>query len=229
MPHAKIWFVLSEGRTTGPFDHEEVESLLPTSKDPQVWGRGYSEWMTPTKWRQQLKDSGQAHASAADTAANGPWKIREDGVEKKAIPYAQLVAYLKSLKDFSGVDVAPPGSDHWKDVYSVPRLVEELGISRRSHPRVPILGTLAYEVDGRFLNCRVISISEGGLGVTDLKGVSIGERIEGTLSSPSLFVTIPCRCEIVYVGHHSYAGLRFVHLPMEFKSSIIEYVNKFAV
>ena len=43
-----------------------------------------------------------------------------------------------------------------------------------------------------------------------------------------LFVTINTTCEVVYVGNDGYAGLRFVGLPEEFKSSIIEYVRKFA-
>ncbi|MNL61128.1 hypothetical protein D3C87_1850130 [compost metagenome] len=74
----------------------------------------------------------------------------------------------------------------------------------------------------------MISVSEGGFGVNDAKNLQIGEKFMGTLTSPNLYVTINCTCEVVYVGSDGYAGIRFVGLPAEYKTSIVEYVNKFA-
>nr|WP_295899259.1 PilZ domain-containing protein [uncultured Bdellovibrio sp.] len=226
MAHPKIWFILSEGQVTGPYDHEEIEARLSSAKEPQIWGRGQSEWMTPSRWRQSLKEAFQITPPSPES--QGIWKIRIEGQEKSPMKYSDLIAHLKTLKDYSAVDLLPEGSSSWREVYAIPRVVEDLGISRRSHPRVPIVGTLKCESEKGDFTCRVISISEGGLGVNDARNLQIGERFESTLTSPNLFVTITATCEVVYVGNDGYAGLRFVGLPTEFKSSIIEYVNKFA-
>lgn len=225
MAHPKIWFILSEGQTTGPFDQDEVESRLGSAKDPQIWGRGQAEWMNASKWRQALSDVGIKTTSAEPP---GQWRIRVEGQELPPRKYSELITYLKTLSDYSFVDIAADENSPWKEVYSIPRVVEDLGISRRSHPRVPIVGTLTCDGAKGAFTCRVISISEGGLGINDARNLQIGERFEGVLTSPNLFVTIPMTCEVVYVGGDGYAGLRFVGLPVEHKSSIIEYVNKFA-
>nr|BFD62996.1 hypothetical protein BdHM001_16770 [Bdellovibrio sp. HM001] len=222
----KIWFILTEGQVTGPFDHAEIESRLSTAPEAQIWGRGQSEWMTPSKWRQSLKE--QSQITTASNEPPGLWKIRIEGKEQPPMKYSDLIATLKKLRDYSAVDICTDNSKVWKEIYSIPRIVDDLGISRRSHPRVPMIGTLACESPKGEFSCRVISISEGGLGVNDAQNLQIGERFKGTLTSPNLFVTINTTCEVVYVGNDGYAGLRFVGLPEEFKSSIIEYVRKFA-
>lgn len=223
----KIWFILTEGKVTGPCDQEEIESLLTTAKEPQIWGRGQSEWMTASRWRQALKEG--PYSSALAPEAPGLWKIRIGGKEEKPCLYTDLIKYLKTLSDLDSVDVSPHGAtNNWKEVFAYPQIVEELGITRRNFARVPLIGTLTCENDEGEFTCRVISISEGGLGVNDAKNFQIGQQFKATLQSANLFVTIPTTCEVVYVGGDGYAGLRFVGLPTEYKSSIVEYVNKFA-
>lgn len=221
---------MSEGQTVGPFDPEEVEQKIPTLTDPQIWGRGHTEWMTPARWRQVLREAGHMTArSHSPEQPQGLWRVRVHGEEKNPLRYHELVTFLKTFNDLSPVDILPEAGDGWKEVYAIPRLVEELGISRRSHPRVPLVGTLTFEIPQGEASCRVISISEGGIGINDAHGLQIGSQFPGTLSSPNLYVTITADFEVVYVGKDGYAGLRFINLPEEFKSSVIEYVNKFAV
>lgn len=220
----KIWFILNEGQVTGPYLPEEVDSKIGNMPEAQIWGRGHTEWMSPGKWRQTLKDFTPAKA---DVDSQPLWRIRIDNSEKEPMKYSDLVAYLKNIKDFSSVDLNFQNSG-WKEIFSFQKVVDDLEISRRSHPRVPIVGTLVCETTKGDLSCRVISISEGGLGINDAQTLQIGERFPAILTSPNLYVTVNSTCEVVYVGADGYAGLRFVGLPEEFKSSIIEYVNKFA-
>ena len=223
---SKIWFILHEGQVTGPFDPPEVESKIASLNEAQIWGRGHGEWMAPIRWRQMLKELPPPNASGEGAKQ---WRLRIDGKAQDAVTYTDLIASLKSIKDFTTVDVSSDNGQTWKDVYSVQQVVDNLGISRRSHPRVPIVGTLEFESDkGESFKCRVISISEGGLGVNDAQSLQIGQRFYATLTSPNLYVTVTTSCEVVYVGNDGYAGLRFVGIPEEFKSSIVEYVNKFA-
>lgn len=223
----KIWFILSEGQVAGPFNNAEAETRLNSAKDPQIWGRGQTEWMTASRWRQSLKDILTADKQKP-AKTERIWKVRIEGAEKAPLRYPELISFLKTLPDLSAVDLTPEDSNSWKEIYAFSEITKDLGISRRSHPRVPIVGKLTCESSKGDFTCRVISISEGGLGINDAKDFKIGERFKATLTSPNLFVTINSVCEVVYVGNDGYAGLRFVGLPTEFKSSIIEYVNKFA-
>lgn len=223
---SKIWFILHEGQVTGPFEPAEIETKVASLNEAQIWGRGHGEWMPPVRWRQIIKE-----IAPAGPALDGSkmWRIRVDGKPQDVMKYTELMSALKAIKDFTTVDVSSDGGQTWKDVYSVQKIVDDLGISRRSHPRVPIVGTLTFENDrGESLKCRVISISEGGLGVNDAESLQIGQKFYATLTSPNLYVTVTTSCEVVYVGSDGYAGLRFVGIPEEFKSSIVEYVNKFA-
>lgn len=222
---SKNWFILSEGQVQGPFEAAEIETRLGQLKECQIWGKGQSEWMTPAKWRASLKDQGLPVAPAEP---QGSWKMRVEGKEHPPMKYSELISALKGMTDYSAVDICTDVSNAWKEVYAIPRIVDDLGISRRSHPRVPIVGTITCEGPRGEFSCRVISISEGGFGVNDAKDLRIGEQFKGTLTSPNLFITINSTVEVVYVGTDGYAGLRFVGLPEEFKSSIIEYVRKFA-
>ncbi len=222
----KIWFVLIDGQVTGPFDQNEVTQKSQELPDLQIWGRGQGEWVPLQKWKQSLKELPQI--SEQDTQNQEMWKVRLNGHEKSAANYASMIQFLRTVKEFGNVDVSVEPHTNWKDLYSVPQIVEDLGISRRSHPRVPIVGSLAIEREGgESATYRVISISEGGLGINDSQNMQIGQTFKGTLTSPNLYVSIDMACEVVYVGNDGYAGIRFVGLPAEFKTSIVEYVNKF--
>ncbi|WP_413293966.1 PilZ domain-containing protein [Bdellovibrio sp. HCB185ZH] len=225
---SKIWFILNEGQVTGPFEPEEVESQVASFKEPLVWGRGQGEWDTPAKWRTKIKDLPPSTPAGDQSKV---WMTRIEGkINKEPMKYADMIVALKKLTDLSQVDISTDGGKTWKEVYALQQVVDDLGISRRSHPRVPIVGTLEFEPSETAppLKCRVISISEGGLGINDAEGLQIGQKFFATLTSPNLYQTITTTCEVVYMGNDGYAGLRFVGLPEEFKSSVIEYVRKFA-
>ncbi len=132
------------------------------------------------------------------------------------------------MTDFSTVDLWTEGFSQWKEFYAIQRVVDDLGLTRRSHPRVPIMGTLQGEYTDGPVYARVISISEGGLGITEAPKLKIGDVVKGTLTSPNLFLTIHCTSTVVYVGQDGYAGLKFSSIPTEARNSIIAYVAKFA-
>lgn len=224
----KAWFLLRQGQVLGPFTPEEVEAQIPQCLDPLIWGKGLSEWMAPDKWRKSLREASlypEVRTSTQTEATD--WHYRIEGVEKPPVTFSQLLQFLRDQKDYSYIDVKSDRHRSWKDVYAVAAIVEALGISRRSAPRVPILGTLDCETEKGPRTLRALSISEGGMGVGDAEGLNIGEKLRIQLKSPNLFQPISATCEVVYAGKEGYAGLKFSVLPLESHSLIIEYVKKF--
>jgi hypothetical protein len=143
------------------------------------------------------------------------------------LSYSELIVTLKRLMNHTGIQLWNDTQKEWQEIYLVAKVSDELGISRRIHPRVPIMGKLVCETPKGQITTKVISISEGGLGVSDASQFLMGEKYKANLTSPNLFVSINCIVEVMHVGSEGYSGLRFLNLPVEAKSAVIEYVNKF--
>ncbi len=91
------------------------------------------------------------------------------------------------------------------------------------------MGTLELEdASGAQFTARILSISEGGLGMTEAPMVKIGDRYKILLKSPNLFNPVTATGDVIFVGNDGYAGVKFVGLHPESKSSVIEYVRKFS-
>lgn len=224
----KIWFLLREGHVLGPHSPEEIESLLPQVQDPLIWGKGSPEWLSPDLWRKSLKDiESLSIKTSITTPETASWRYRIEGQEYAPVTFSKLLEMLRSQNDYSAIDVRSDKHRSWKEIYTVHKIVDALGISRRSTPRVPIMGTLDCESEKGTRKLRALSISEGGFGVNDASDLQIGEKLRVLLTSPNLFQPISATCEVVYVGKEGYAGLKFSVLPLETQSLIIEYVKKF--
>lgn len=221
----KRWFLLLEGQVTGPYADQEIENRIDKSKETLIWGRGQSEWLGPEKWRLTVK--AMLAQQALEQQSTRQWKMKVDNKELTPMSLDELIEHLKDYTDLSPVRIWTEGFDDWKEVFQVRKVMDELGISRRSHPRVPMMGSLKATAGIGELNAKIISISEGGVGVNSAKGLQIGETFPAVLTSPNLFVSITCNIEVVYVSADGYAGMRFLVLPDEARSAIIEYVKKF--
>lgn len=226
----KIWFVTIEGQVSGPLENEQVERLISdyngsSKANIQIWGRGQNEWTTPDKWK---KERPVVPISNPEYEEGHLWKAREDDSPEFALTYKELVHFLKDHNEIARLKLTHDDVV-WKEVYGYPKLVELLNITRRNSARVPILGTLTFKTDQGESTVKVISISQGGLGLNGCKNVHISQRIEGSLDCPNLYSSFFITGEIVYVGPEGYAGFHFIGVPAELKSAIIEYINKFVV
>jgi hypothetical protein len=220
------WFLLLDSQVTGPFSKEDIEGRAATLEQSLIWGRGQGEWLNLEKWRLFQKE--MIHlAQKIKVSSDRLWKIRVTGQELKPMNHDQMIDFLKTQKDLSEVQLWTEGYSEWKDIYQIHKIMDELGVSRRQHPRVPIMGTLTCEGASGNITARVLSISEGGLGITDAPQMKIGEKFKSVLKSPNLYGPIHSTVEVVYVGSDSYAGMKFTSIHPESKSAIIEYVKKF--
>lgn len=224
-PVEKKWFLLLDGHITGPFAKTEIDATASNSSQ-LIWGRGQSDWVGYDKWLRFLRDHEEADRRNRQ-ASERLWKVKMNGQELRPMPHDQMVEFLKSKTDLSEILIWTEGYSEWKEIYQIHKIMDELGVSRRQHPRVPIMGSIVCEGTTGNFEAKALSISEGGLGITGTPPVKIGEKFKTMLKSPNLFAPIHATAEIVYVGNDGYAGLKFVGLHSESKSAIIEYVKKF--
>ncbi|HND84992.1 MAG TPA: PilZ domain-containing protein [Pseudobdellovibrionaceae bacterium] len=222
----RMWFVLENEVVFGPYRTDEVEMLLQQKPHLLVWGKALSEWLGQDLWKSavdRLKMELPNH-----TPSEKAWRHRVEGRESDLMTYDDLINFLKTRTDFGSIEVWSEKGGKWKEIYSFPSIAEDLGVTRRAHPRVPIMGSLQADGQKGSFKGRLLSISEGGFGMSSKQILSLGERFKGIVSSPNLFVTIKCSCEVVYIGQDGFVGVRFTGIPVESKSAIIEYVNKFS-
>jgi len=223
------WFYFKEGTVHGPFELEEVKSRTSQLSDTLVWTQGVPEWVPPDQIESILIEfSRENKASMTPEEANRLWKLKVQGLEIKPMIYQELIEFLKPRNDLKEILIWTEGYRDYQEIFTNHRLIDDLGVSRRSHPRVPIMGSVQYESTRSTGTARALSVSEGGLGITETGNLRIGEEIKVLVKSPNLYVPIAASCEVCYKGNDDYAGLRFLSLPVEAKGAILDYVKKFS-
>ena len=221
----KKWFINSNNQVSGPFDPPMIEHHLITNSEILIWGRGFNEWVSGPEWRVKMASPQTSQMSQTNDLIL--WKYRVAGAESKKMNLSDLIAELKGSPQLSMHEIWSNKTNEWKEIFVVSEVADMLGLSRRSHPRVPIMGIYEGHFDKLEFKHAVVTISEGGLGLGDAKEFKIGDQLKGVFNTPNLSMPIQCFCEVVYVGEDGYVGLRFVTLPSDLQSLIIAYVNKF--
>lgn len=244
----KIWFLQYQGRVDGPFNSERLQESLQAIGDSQldktlIWKRGFTEWMKASKWSPEEELTAASFAmphtpvyatdakikSVAQAISEDAFhRVQVNFIDQPLMSKAELLTLISKQADVAAIAIQDPKSKEWKEVYAFPEFVERLGLTRRDHPRVPILAQFSGSSNKNpHLSARVITISEGGLGFTDNFELKIGDWIEGQLTSPHFFQPISLQAEVIYSGLDGYVGFKFSQVTDEAKSAIIEYVKKF--
>lgn len=156
------------------------------------------------------------------------YRVQVNFIDQPMMSKSELLTLIAQQEDISTVAIQDPKTKEWKEVYAFPDIVEKLGISRRKHARVPILAQFVGRTNRHdSFNARIITISEGGLGLTEVYDLKIGDIVEGQLTSPHFFQPINIRADVVYSGLDGYIGLNFTQINDESKAAIIDYMKKF--
>ncbi len=250
------WFIQHQGQIQGPFTDESLESTLDTMGSTQtenalVWKRGLGEWIKSTKWKTELAQTFSVPAgelttvntnvkpTVPPTATQAPtfsetftesafYRVQINFVDQPLMSKVELLAFISKQKDISTLSIQNPKTKEWTDVYAYPDIVERLGLSRRKHARVPILANFnGTSQNGAPVSVKVVTVSEGGMGFTDVFDLKIGDAVEGQISSPHFFQPLHVKADVIYSGLDGYIGLKFSQINDEAKSAIIEYVKKF--
>ena len=244
------WFLQVSGRVKGPYSNEAMQSALAQISETQLaaayfWKRGLTEWMKAPKWRAdialQFAPSEQTSKSqteifkepvtakaAAVAESLITYRVQVNFVDQPTMTKTELLNFVSKQKDLTKLAIQNPQTKEWTDVYGFPDIVERLGISRRKNSRVPILAQFAGTVKGQTpLNAKIVTISEGGMGFTEVFSLQIGDQVEGQLISPHFFQAINLKADVIYAGLDGYIGMKFTDINDESKAAIIEYVKKF--
>lgn len=175
------------------------------------------------------------HASKADViedikaATVEKFRVQYDFVDKGEMTKEELTAFTAKQEDVSKISIFDKKDREWKEIYSIPDIVQRLGLSRRENQRVPILAQFSgiHLGTNEKINGRVITISQGGIGITDNFDLKLGETIQGQLTSPHFYSPVNMTAEVTYAGLDGYVGLKFVNMNDEMMALVMDYIKRF--
>lgn len=156
------------------------------------------------------------------------FKVQYDFVDQKEMTYEELVQFTAKQEDVSKIAIFDKKTNQWEDVYHFPEIINKLGISRRKNQRVPILAQFIGKNLAHIpVVARVVTISVGGIGMTDNFDLKLADQIKGQLTSPHFYSPITISAEVTYAGLDGYVGLKFIEVNDEGHALITDYVKKF--
>lgn len=194
-----------------------------------------SEEVMFTPQAKNIFEKQSARASKAEvienikSAAVEKFRVQYDFVDKGEMTKDELMSFTSRQEDVSKISIFDKKDREWKEIYSIPDIVQRLGITRRKNQRVPILAqfTGTHLANGEKINARVITISQGGIGITDNFNLKLGETIQGQLVSPHFYSPVNMTAEVTYAGLDGYVGLKFVNINDEMMALVLDYVKRF--
>ncbi len=245
------WFVNHNSRVHGPYDSTEIQGLIQTmgsnSRSTYLWTRGIGEWITADKWTPSIAQSTQSERLFNTTTKQQPvvnqtrqavpqvladdrrYKVQYNFVDQAPMTKDELLSYTLKQDDVSKIAVFDNVAQEWKEIYAIPEISQKLGISRRKNARVPILAQfIGASTKDVKVSSRVVTISIGGMGLTDTFDLSIGDTIRGQITSPQFFMPLNIEAEVTYTGSDGYVGSKFFQLNDDTLALITEYVNKYS-
>jgi Tfp pilus assembly protein PilZ len=219
------WFLYHHGQVKGPFDSAQVQNL-PEAADSLIWGRGLNEWLSYSRWHTWQQNQ-EIALETARLRLQRQWRARIVNQDYGPMPYADLIDLLKGRVSYDGVWVWTEGYKEWQPIYVFHKLMDDLGVGRRAHPRVPVSGQVQIKSSRGTFTARAMSLSEGGMGVAEVSGLSVGDSVHVTLKNNSFPQSITASAEVVYIENDRFAGLKFTQISSETKSMIIEYIRHY--
>lgn len=222
------WFVFHQGEVSGPMSTQLVEDGLSSkkwSKDSLIWWRGQKDWVPVSHWRAQLGNMG---SKVTPQYRHRAWYVAVGGDQTGPMSETDLISLLSTHKNLSSVQVWSEGMNEWEFVFNCHEIADKVGLSRRVHTRVAIVGSVWIHDHPENLQTpfELETISEGGLGLRKGPKAQIGDHYQMTMKSPFLASPIRVVAKVVYSGIHGDLGFSFHTLSMESKSLVMDYIKR---
>lgn len=225
----RIWFIYFNEEVSGPFSTDEVNDRLDKSSVPVnsfIWSKGQKEWLPAAQWKKDLPELLEQRQTNEQRPV---WKFRIKGTEYGPMTQHEMLAHLATLESLDGVEVSLKDAVHWDDVFNFGDVVEQLGHSRRAHPRAPLIGEVEVSTDnGDYIyRTHVATISVGGIGLKSSGSLRIGDTVRLFIQSQALQFPVRSRARVLYISPDGFTGLQFVQLSTEAAATIIDYIRQF--
>ncbi|MBX9768358.1 MAG: GYF domain-containing protein [Bdellovibrionales bacterium] len=222
------WFVFHLGEVSGPMSTQLVEDGLSSkkwSKDALIWWRGQKDWVPVSQWRNQI---GTMEVKATPQYRHRAWYIAVGGDQTGPMSETDLITQLSKYKNLSSVQVWTDGMEEWEFIFNCHEIADKVGLSRRVHTRVSIVGSVWLHDHPENLQTPfdLETISEGGLGLRKGPKAQIGDHYQMTIKSPFLASPIRVVAKVVYCSIHGDLGFSFHTLSMESKSLVMDYIKR---
>jgi hypothetical protein len=234
-----------------------IQTMGTGTKTTFLWTRGLNDWITADKWTPSVAQSTQSERLFNSAAVNSSrdqeeaatlshfnpprptkpapmnsdlrYKVQYNFIDQGMMTKDELLKFSLNQDDVSKIAVFDNDSKQWKEIYAITEISEKLGISRRKNARVPILAQFSgASSKNEKIAARVVTISVGGMGLTDTFDLNIGDSIRGQITSPHFFTPLNIEAEVTYTGSDGYVGLKFNQLNDDTLALMTEYVKKFS-
>lgn len=234
MDENEKWFISIEGEISGPLSMVQVRSLI-SKKDSRnevyLWSRGQKHWLSPQQWQKLSDEYSQKQKQEQEKI----WFVLPAPDKEKSPPLnqSQLLGFLKTIEDLSETRLWTEGMREWKNLYVFHKIIDDLGVARRRHPRAELQGQVVLK-DPKQQNitytAQTETVSEGGMGLLSSGDLKIGKIYQLTYNGPDIFIPIRAKAEIIHMQENDkkqfHCGLRFTQIDEKYVAAIIEYVMK---
>lgn len=223
----KIWFIYSDEVVSGPFTTETVKKEIMSGRwtaETQIWWKGQKEWLSLDKWQNNLEKILEANRQQGQQPV---WYAEQHGQQIGPLTKRDLIDHLKTLSDVKKVRLWTVGLNHWTNLFEFHEIIMQLGMTRRTFERAPIVGRVVIQRNSETFEKSIASVSGGGIGVKDCQNLTPGETLSVHIHSPLLVTPVRGTAKVMYIEDSGYAGLQFQTIHIESKTTLMDYVKQF--
>lgn len=220
------WFISHQEETFGPLLAEEVVDMISEGTLPPtalVWGAPLEGWKPFGWWKANLDSILERATKKPDRRL---WHYALNGDTFGPLERSELIEKLQVLDgDANDALIWTKGMKTWAPIYEFHDIMDEVGVNRRHFPRAPVQGKVVLHHGEDVFNGNLISISEGGFGVSHFPyDLSPGLSVKVEIKCDQLGGSIYAIAQLRYLDDNS-IGFKFTNINQESLSQIITYVK----
>jgi hypothetical protein len=223
------WFVVKQEIVTGPLSSSEVQGRFANGtfdSECLIWGQDRTQWESFPQWNASASTINSLSDEAKNSKVSQQWHFAVDGNSKGPMNREELINELKTLRHKDEVLLWTKGMKSWADLFEFDDLVEEIGMSRRAHPRVTIAGSLVVKDGENTFLGTLKSLSQGGFGAQQMTtSLAIGQIANVELRIEGIVDPIVTRAMVQYVSDQGVTGFRFDTINMEAKARVMDIIK----
>lgn len=214
-----------DDHVSGPMNSDEVRLQLQNKTlqpHHMIWGPGVDGWQNLQSWLRDLPNMGSDPSNSITFEA---WHYAFGGQSHGPLSRDGLLNELKNLPSVGDVMLWTQGMKEWAPLFEFHDVLNSLGVNRRQFPRADLTGQAVIKLSGDTMIAPLLSISEGGCGVTLETGLVAGQSVTLELKTAVFREVIYAKADVRY-AYNGTVGFKFTHMSMESKGAIIQFIKQ---